>query len=443
MRKFIYPSARAAEAIPVEALLRSRKKGSILIWAWLFGLALWPGSDLQAQIFSQARVVSVPIEQEELFYSPSAFVGFTRGGKMLLATNELGSQGGLYLRSLGQNMLPDGRLGWHFPDEFLQSWVLHADGTLALLLASVNPADADANPEHPTRLDLVKIDSLGKTLFRQRLVGHQGRGPGAYWLAEKSDALLAWNGSRYSVYLDVERHWSENGQSQVHSGDLFFQLDPSGRLIEGTKDMWGASHSSQLQLAHGPQGQALTLTSADMFPFGLQFRNYQERLRQVIWPRQSPPDYLPQTTTDAGWPDGLWPTPEAVFATVSAPDQYPFDPYKGIFRLALLKIGYDGKLLEQYWLTPDDGVGRLISCSVPVQDRFLLVWTEYRGSIQPEGAAHMALVNRKGQIVRGPHRASFRARPNTSAFLFPNGDIGLVGASYYGQCVEIVRIPKG
>ena len=80
MRKFIYPSARAAEAIPVEALLRSRKKGSILIWAWLFGLALWPGSDLQAQIFSQARVVSVPIEQEELFYSPSAFVGFTRVG---------------------------------------------------------------------------------------------------------------------------------------------------------------------------------------------------------------------------------------------------------------------------------------------------------------------------------------------------------------------------
>jgi hypothetical protein len=146
------------------------------------------------------------------------------------------------------------------PGEDVRALFAHDDGDVAVLV------------RRDIRLILRRLGPDGAMRFETVLVGAEGMATeGTRW-ADMTirGAAIAWDGTRYTVYMTVKGNWGARG---VHEGDLLANVSAAGMRMSGGWN-WGCSHSLDLRLVRGAGTTLAPFCLSDSYPRpGLIFNN--------------------------------------------------------------------------------------------------------------------------------------------------------------------------
>jgi hypothetical protein len=180
------------------------------------------------------------------------------------------------------------------PDKSVFSIVAHDDGTAAAIVARVEgapPAHGELNPTGPSAY-LVKLRTNGSEVFRVHLRGGRGFTPdpndpmdkregGRTWFLPNKSSVV-FDGVRYGIFYQIARHFLVG---EVHQADEYVTVDASGKLDEGTRVSWIASHSWNLHQLLTSNGKIASISVAEPFPHrGVYFHRWDIKTNAMAWP---------------------------------------------------------------------------------------------------------------------------------------------------------------
>ncbi len=296
------------------------------------------------------------IDMTEVSLSHWAFVTGLPGGGFALGSNN-GETGTVdRYDATGEHL---SRI--ELPETIIQQIVGASDGSIALLAITdyddINMISAYPNPN---RLELFLFDQEDELTMRTSIVGGEGRGAGQDWASWSSsgDAQVAWNDERFAVFAVISHNFAQTGEN-IHSGELYVELDASGRIIDDETDWWDVSHSNSLTLTVSPDGEFLTSTTGDGGPFGIVATNRATDRSEITWPRVTGDEYERMldendSTLGAGFALGAFHTGDHVLLVSVTSRLLPWDFLDANQRLQVLVQRLDPVTMEvrdERWVT--------------------------------------------------------------------------------------------
>ncbi|MBN2801905.1 MAG: hypothetical protein JXR91_02305 [Deltaproteobacteria bacterium] len=135
---------------------------------------------------------------------------------------------------------------------------------------------SDATPDNARcgKLDLLRFDDKGKTLFRTTLTEKKNvdsEGALFIWWYQHT-ARIVWSGEVYGVYFRTagsSPRPNVEGEIDIHAGDTLRFIDPLGNRVEDGWD-WGCSHSWSVRLAYN--GNFAAACHGDAYPNALRVK---------------------------------------------------------------------------------------------------------------------------------------------------------------------------
>lgn len=380
------------------------------------------------------------------------YAGYADGSAHFLAWNaqkEVGEElvgDGAHITPLDANMKRSGA------DIILKNYTIEdilavEKGYLSVLLSEVKNNGFLAT--YPNQLSIAKIDLTGKILFKTILAGDKGTGAQQHWMDyNPGETQFLFNGTHYGVWFEVKKNWAEAGQEDdVHNGDKFMAVDKNGAILPDKTVFWDASHSVALQLTMNDQGEFITGSAGDFYPYGIIIKNQSREWRQIVWPPEnlrtdSHRDQC-QITTCAGYLHGVAALDDKIFVTLGSLDGVSPLPMEGKVDPLLLVLDSDGQLQSQLWLAKGTAANEAYPSIVRYGNQLLVAWydSESWGEALNEQVT-VALLDSKGNLIGKPQTLDYRIDYSSPLQAFSNGEVGWIGHEYQTSTVKIVRIRR-
>lgn len=298
-------------------------------------------------------------------------------------------------------------------------------------------------------LDLIRLDAENKELFRTRVTGGHGTGPGNVWhsYSPTSGIALAHHSGQIGVFLQVSKNFGKSAASpDTHQGDLFAVLDMQGGIDESRTVLWSASHSTMPKLAATKAGGFVTVTSGDSYPFGIFAIHRDTKKQNILWPEkdQQTPAVKAKNrlTTGAGSLCGLTAVGNDLVATVGTSKVLPNIYNETKRQVLLLRFDETTQNVQRTWLSKPLGKGAGCPYSAALGNQLLVGWSMSSERSNPQQAS-LLLVDPSGTVVDQAIDIPYALGTHMSEFFnFANGDVGWTVVDYNADSVEVFRVAR-
>lgn len=229
---------------------------------------------------------------------------------------------------------------------------------------------------YPNTLYLFKFDSNGKKLFKTKVFGGEGHGPGKSWFDGRSQARITTNGDEIGIYFEVQKNWAKSGED-IHNGDMFVVTDSDGEIKEDRTHFWTASHSSTVQVCAESGGDFYTMTIGDAHPYGLQLYNRNTSESFIPYPPKE--EYLSYSEVESTNAAGLLRYADENDGNLVAILGSTENPNIGVFTKVdplFLLMDKQGNVLTKKWLKQSDEVDESRITVDKIGGNYLVAWGE-------------------------------------------------------------------
>lgn len=288
----------------------------------------------------------------------TVYVGFNQDNDVII----------LHLNANGEKLGSPIAIKGHWLSEIL----CLPDGGLAILVG--RDINNDYLKGYPNTLYFYKYDKNGTKEFSTKIFGGEGHGPGKSWFDGRSDGRIAFNGSEFGIYFEVQKNWAKSGQD-IHNGDMFVVTDLQGNIKEDRTHFWTASHSSTVQVLHSASSEFYTMTIGDSYPYGLQVYNRNQDQSFVPYPPEE--DMLTyeevQSTNAAGILEFAGESNGNLVAVLGSTEH----PNVGVFTKVdplFLLFDKQGNVIKSKWLKQSPAEDESVISVNQLNDMFFIGW---------------------------------------------------------------------